>query len=178
MVDIGLLVLRLSVGSFMFVHGSQKLLGWFGGRGLSGAVDMTRRNGLRPARLWGPVGAVTMTGGAVATGLGLLGPLGPLCIVMSMLTVVLVRPRRGFFAHRGGNEHAYLYLLSSVAVAISGPGRYSLDVLLGLALPSAAVIGAIAAAALGFAALVAARSAPPDDERVALSAATLASKDR
>lgn len=157
MIDLGLLLLRAAVGSFVFVHGSQKLFGWFGGRGLSGAIETARRKGLRPSAFWGPVAAVVMTAGAVGTTVGFLDPLGPLGIVASMVVIVLVDRRKGFFAHEGGIEHAYLYLLSAAALAISGPGRYSLDAFLGIALPPAAVLGALALAAVALAGLIALR---------------------
>ena len=34
--DIGLLLLRLTIGLTLAAHGAQKLLGWFGGPGFDG----------------------------------------------------------------------------------------------------------------------------------------------
>ncbi|MDE3101741.1 MAG: DoxX family protein [Chloroflexota bacterium] len=159
MTDLALLLLRLTVGSFMFVHGSQKLFGWFGGKGVSGAMEMLGKRGVRPEWLWGTAAALAMTGGAVATLLGFLDPIGPLCIVATMLAVVTLDRHRGFFAHRGGNEHAYLYLLTALALGLSGPGRFSLDAALGIALPVPLLFAAIALAATGLVAVHAARTA-------------------
>lgn len=36
--SIGLLIARLAFGIIMFAHGTQKLLGWFGGYGWSGTM--------------------------------------------------------------------------------------------------------------------------------------------
>ncbi len=151
---VALLLLRVSVGAFMFVHGAQKLFGWFGGSGLRGSMETVKRKRLRPAWLWGPTAAATMTGGAALTALGLLSPLGPLCIAASMVTVISIDRHKGFFAHRGGNEHAYLYLVSAVALALSGPGDYSLDAAAGIAVPSAVVAAAAALGAVGLLALL------------------------
>ena len=50
---IGRLLLRLTVGGFFFGHGTQKLFGWFGGKGFSTtAQGMGTYMRLRPARLW------------------------------------------------------------------------------------------------------------------------------
>lgn len=157
---LALLLLRVVVGAFMFVHGAQKLFGWFGGRGLRGAMETVERRGLRPAWLWGPTAAATMTGGAALTALGLLSPLGPVCIAASMVTVISIDRHKGFFAHRGGNEHAYLYLACAVALALSGPGDYSLDATAGLALPSGVTAAATLLAAAGLLVLLIGRERP------------------
>ena len=39
------LVLRLSLGIVMFPHGAQKLLGWFGGRGFYGNIEIFHQLG-------------------------------------------------------------------------------------------------------------------------------------
>ena len=44
-----LLVVRLGLGVIFFAHGSQKVLGWFGGHGLGGTVKMFRGMGVPPA---------------------------------------------------------------------------------------------------------------------------------
>lgn len=154
---LALLLLRVTVGAFMFVHGAQKLLGWFGGHGLRGSMETVARKRLRPAWLWGPVAAGTMTTGAVLTALGALSPLGPLAIAVSMVTVISIDRHKGFFAHQGGNEHAYLYLVCAIALALSGPGDYSLDAAAGIVLPSAVVAAAALLAAAGLVGLLVGR---------------------
>lgn len=143
--DVGILVLRLAVGLAMAGHGAQKL-GWFGGPGWAGTAGSMRQLGFRPARLWGAGAVVSEMAGGLLLAAGLLNPIGGLAVAASMLTATFaVHWGRGFFAQRGGFEVPFLYLASAVAVAITGPGRYSLDSLLGMALPEP-VTGVVVAA--------------------------------
>jgi len=45
--EIGRLLLRLTVGGFFFGHGTQKLFGWFGGNGLEETAQGFEHIGLR-----------------------------------------------------------------------------------------------------------------------------------
>ena len=47
--DLGRLALRLTIGATFFVHGTQKLFGWFGGYGPDGTGEFFESLGLRPA---------------------------------------------------------------------------------------------------------------------------------
>src|SRR5262245_65750082 len=60
------LVLRLALGIVMFPHGAQKLLGWFGGRGFFGTIELFHQIGF-PTII-----AVLVTIGEFFGGLGLL----------------------------------------------------------------------------------------------------------
>ena len=48
--DLGRLLLRLTIGTTFFVHGTQKLRGWFGGYGPDGTGQFFESIGLRPGR--------------------------------------------------------------------------------------------------------------------------------
>src|SRR4051794_5141893 len=133
--DLGLLVLRLALGGLLFAHGAQKLFGWWGGPGLAGTTGMFGSHlRLRPASFWALVGTLSETGGGLLVALGLLTPLGAAAMVAAMLMAVNVHWPR-FFAQNGGYEYPLLVLLSALAVDLTGPGAYSLDAQLGLALP-------------------------------------------
>src|SRR5919106_1487877 len=95
------LVLRLALGIVMFPHGSQKLLGWFGGRGFFGTIDLFYELGF-PA-----IVAVLVTIGEFFGGLGLLvGFLSRVAasgIGIIMLGAVLtVNWHNGFFMNWAG----------------------------------------------------------------------------
>ena len=126
------LVLRLALGIVMFPHGAQKLLGWFGGRGFFGTIDLFHELGF-PA-----IVAVLVTIGEFFGGLGLLvGFLsrvaaGGIGIIM-LGAVLTVNWHNGFFMNwagkpvREGFEFHILAIGLAVAIIILGGGKWSID---------------------------------------------------
>lgn len=134
--DAGLLLLRLVVGLYLFGHGTQKLFGWFGGGGVTQTQGMMGHLGFRPARFWAISAGLAEAVGGLLLALGLLNPLGSLAIVGAMLTATLaVHLGKGLFNTTGGPELPIINMATAVAVALAGPGRYSLDAALGISLP-------------------------------------------
>jgi len=142
--DLAMLALRAVVGLYLFGHGAQKLFGWFGGSGLSGSVAMVERLGFRPARFWGVNAALGEAGGGLLILLGLLTPLGSIAAGAAMLTAVSsVHWSKGVWAAKGGFELPLTNLAVVCAIALVGPGAYSLDRWLGVSLPEPATLGAV-----------------------------------
>ncbi len=52
MINLALLVLRLTAGSLLAGHGAQKLFGWFSGNGLDGTARWLESMGLKPGKPW------------------------------------------------------------------------------------------------------------------------------
>jgi putative oxidoreductase len=129
----GLLIARMVLGPIMAAHGSQKLLGWFGGYGLDGTGGFMESMGFRPGRAFAAAaGASEIMGGLLLT-LGLLGPIGPaLIIAVMVVAAVSVHWKHGLFASNNGIELPLLYAAAAIALALTGPGLYSLDAVLGL----------------------------------------------
>ena len=132
-VSVGLLIARLVLGLLMAAHGSQKLFGWFGGHGLAGTGGYFESLGFRPGRSFALAAGLAEVGGGLLLALGLLGPVGPALIVSVMLVAALAVHRAGgLFAMTNGVEVPLLYSAGAIALALTGPGAYSLDTLLGL----------------------------------------------
>jgi putative oxidoreductase len=132
-VSAGLLLGRLVLGFLMAAHGAQKLFGWFGGHGLAGTGGFFESLGFRPGRAFALAAGLAEFGGGLLLALGLLGPIGPALIVSVMVVAALaVHRSNGLFAMNNGVEVPLLYAAGAVALALTGPGAYSLDALLGL----------------------------------------------
>jgi putative oxidoreductase len=57
-----------------------------------------------------------------------------------LVAMILVHWPKGFWTTKGGYEFNLLILAAAAAVAIAGPGAYSLDALLGIHLPEPVIL--------------------------------------
>ncbi len=131
--DTGLLIARLVLGGLMAAHGAQKLLGWFGGFGLTGTGTFMEALGFRPGRLFAALASSAEVTGGLLVALGLLGPIGPAMVLSVMIVAgISVHWSHGVFASTNGIEMPLLYAAGAAALILTGPGGYSLDALLGL----------------------------------------------
>ena len=152
MKDISLLLLRGVSGGLVAAHGSQKLFGWFGGGGIEGTKGMMQHLNLKPEREWAYVAAVSEFGGGVLTALGLLNPVGPIGVMSAMsMATAKVHWGKPIWVSAGGPELTLTNISIAFANATMGPGKISLDHLLGIRLPRPLVGAGIALAAAGVA---------------------------
>ena len=136
MAAFGLLILRVVVGLILAGHGAQKLFGWWGGPGMEGWAQMVAKLRIRPAQPWAWVAALAEFGGGILLALGFLSPLGNLAIAGSMLVAIAtVHLSRGFWVTKGGYEFNLALIAAVAALALTGPGAYSLDAALRIQLP-------------------------------------------
>ena len=136
MAAFGLLILRVVVGLILAGHGAQKLFGWWGGQGMEGWTQMVAKLRIRPAQPWAWIAALAEFGGGILLALGFLSPLGNLAIAGSMLVAIAtVHLPRGFWITKGGYEFNLALLAAVAALALTGPGAYSLDAALRIQLP-------------------------------------------
>lgn len=120
----GKLILRLALGVLILLHGIAKLIGGVGG--LTGAVTA--------AGLPGFVVYGVYIGEVVAPILVLLGwysRIGAAVIAINMLFAIALVHRAEVFALGGSGGWAIelqgMFLFTAIAVALIGPGRYSIN---------------------------------------------------
>ncbi|MEU2251578.1 DoxX family protein [Nocardia xishanensis] len=138
--DLGLLVLRLTVGLTMAVHGSQKLFGWFDGAGLDRTSKFFASQGYPASDFFAVVAGVTEGFGGLALAIGFLTPLAAAAMLGTLLNALAVRWGGGFFAPKGV-EYELLLIFSTVTIALAGPGRFAVDSLLPYLRPYRLVYG-------------------------------------
>jgi putative oxidoreductase len=136
--DLGLFVLRVTVGAVVAMHGFLKL-GWVGqGGSVAGVAGWFNGLGLRPGLFWAVAAVIGEAGGGTLTVLGLGGPIGPGLIAADLVVVTYVAHwPQGFWAGGGkvGWEFPLPLAAAGFALALVGTGAWSLDRLLGLSYP-------------------------------------------
>jgi putative oxidoreductase len=129
----GILLLRVVFGLTLAAHGAQKLFGWGGGHGPRGTAGFFGQLGFR-APLVMALAAGTAELGGLLFAVGMLTPLAALGIAVVMLNAIgAVHWPKGFWAGNGGYEFNLAILAVAIAVAATGPGRFSIDHLIGWA---------------------------------------------
>jgi len=126
--DLALLVLRLALGTIMFAHGAQKVLGWFGGPGPQGFLGWMGSMGVPAPLAW--IAILVEFGGGLAVILGVFARLAALGFSINMLVAMfMVHLKNGFFLGGeggGGIEFTLMLFAAALAIAIAGPGRFGL----------------------------------------------------
>jgi len=121
--------IRLALAAVMVGHGSQKVLGSFGGPGFNAYISGNTPFGfMRPAWLWLTAAAFAEFVGGLLVGIGLLTRFASFLIACTMLTAIVgVHWNGGFFAANRGYEYPMSLLAMAVALLISGGGQASVD---------------------------------------------------
>lgn len=131
-IDLAAALLRAIVGGTMIAHGWNHA---FGGGRLPGTARWFESIGIRPGRLHALFATVTELGAGALLLLGLVNALAAAGVVGTMLVALVANHlRNGFFIFRPGEGYEYVMMIIVVGVALAalGPGRYSMDHLLGL----------------------------------------------
>ena len=132
--SIGILIVRLVIGLIMAAHGTQKLLGWFGGYGLRGTGEFFVQLGFQPGPAFAAAASISEIVSGILVALGFLGPIGPaLMLSVMIVAAITVHWEHGLFATNNGIELPLLYGTAAFGLALTGYGEYSLDALFGVA---------------------------------------------
>lgn len=125
-------IARVALGAVIFPHGAQKVLGWFGGHGISGTMGFMHSMGIPAvfaalaiaAEFLGSIGLIT----------GTLSRVAAFGIAMTMLVAMAtVHIGNGFFMNwtgaQGGEGFEYHLLAIALAaiVMVKGAGKWSVD---------------------------------------------------
>jgi len=136
-------VLRLVLGVVFFAHGAQKLLGWFGGPGFSGTMELFSSYLHIPAPFAFLAIAAEFLGG-LGLILGFLARIAAFGIAVNMLVAIATVHRSfGFFMNWTGTqkgegfEYHLLVLAITAFLMIRGAGAFSVDRVIATASPLA-----------------------------------------
>jgi putative oxidoreductase len=126
-VNAGLLVLRLVVGVTFLLHGLDKFTDLSATERLFGSL------GIPAPGVMAPIVAVTETASGLLLVAGLATPLVGTALAVDMSVALFTdHIDDGFFADDGGIELVLLLGAASLALALTGPGRFSADAALDL----------------------------------------------
>jgi putative oxidoreductase len=120
---LGLTILRVIVGIVFIVHGAQKLFVF----GIPGVTAGFAQMHIPLAAVAAPGVAILEFVGGIALVIGLFTRIFAILLAIDMLGAILfVHGRNGFFLPMG-YEFALTLLGAFVALAVGGPGEYSVD---------------------------------------------------
>jgi putative oxidoreductase len=125
-------MIRVTAGLLLVPHGSQKLFGWFGGKGMQGTAEYFASAGFEPGYFWAVLVALTETVGGLFLALGFLTrPVAAAIAVFMTVAVFQTHWPNGFFWTAKGFEYPLMWGIVAFAFVILGGGRYSVDALIG-----------------------------------------------
>jgi putative oxidoreductase len=135
-IDLALLIIRVVLGVIFIIHGGQKLFGWYEGPGVKGMSYWLGSFGVAHPGLLAWVATLSEFVGGLLALVGLLTPLAAAVIASTMVVaIVLVHGKSGFLNSKNGYEFNLSLIALALALMLGGAGTFSVDYLLGLAIP-------------------------------------------
>ena len=127
--DTILLVLRVVAGATLFLHGFNKV---FRGGRIAGTSGWFESLGMKPGRLHAWMAACTELGAGAMLAAGLLTPFAAAGLIGIMVVASRTDHRGAFFMFKNGWEYVMILGFLAWGIAALGPGRWSLDDVLGI----------------------------------------------
>ncbi|UOT05692.1 DoxX family protein [Rhodococcus opacus] len=133
-VDIGLLVLRVTLGFILFAHATQKALGWFHGPGIEKSAAIFQGLGQHPGRQMAVIAVLCELLAAVLLAAGIATPFGVAVGASTMLVAAVATnlKAQARWNSAGGGEYPLVLALVLATLGFTGPGSLSVDAALGL----------------------------------------------
>ena len=122
-IDVVLLVVRLTAGVTLFMHGYQKF--FMGGR-IEGTARWFESLGMKPGRVHALLAACTEISCGILFAIGFLTPLAAAGFVGTMVVAGWTH-KQHFFIFKDGWEYNAVLAVLAVLVATTGPGVLSVD---------------------------------------------------
>ena len=121
-----IILLRITVGVILFVVGSGKVMGWFGGHGMETTIKFfVTKQGFTPLLAY--MSSYTEFIGGFLLVVGLLTRPAAFAIVINMAVAGIVSLPRGPIA---GAAYPFSLMISALIILLAGPMLFSLDSLL------------------------------------------------
>ncbi len=124
LLSISLLLLRGTIGIILFVVGSGKVLGWFGGFGMEQTIKMFSQIRISAPLIY--LSSYTEFIGGMLITIGLFTRPVAAAVVINMSVATIVTLPNGFLGTNGA-VLPFTFLACTIVILISGPMNYSLD---------------------------------------------------
>ncbi len=127
--DLGLLLLRLALAAILYMHATQKTLGWFSGLGLDRMAPLFENLGQRPGRQMVKLAAACEVTGSLLIAIGLATPLGAAILAGTMAVAggASTLSKGTVWNAAGGGEYPLVLAAFALIIGFTGPGAWSLD---------------------------------------------------
>ncbi len=130
--DLGLLLLRVSLGMVFIAHGLRNAFGWWGGSGPDGFSTTLAEAGFQNSGVLTYVAAGTQIAAGVLLVLGLFTPLAASAALAFLVNSVLAtytaqREEGALVVFGSAAEYLLVLAAAAAAVILVGPGRYGFD---------------------------------------------------
>lgn len=124
LLSLSVLLLRCTIGILLFIAGSGKLFGWFGGYGMEATLQGFSKIGISMPLTY--LSTYTEFLGGLLLIIGLLTRPVAFAVMINMLVATLVTLPHGFMGPTGA-QTPFLFLVIDIVILLIGPMAYSVD---------------------------------------------------